>query len=227
MREIARIDRPGLHRQEGRGIAPIAPDPAGHEIDLAYLLRVAHRQRWCILGCVLLGLAAGAYTSWRTTPAYQAAASIRIDGKAPNLPTVFRDVNNSSELTTETVVLRSRTLAEEAVSRLALQVVVTTPRGLSRSEVLGEIAVAGPLSPGEYIFKRKQGERFVVIDRTTERPLREVDAGQPVELDSLRFVLQPAASRFSEIGISILPFQAAVTRVATFPLSSSREMPAS
>ena len=148
MSKPIKVSAPSIVRQvaDPAELRPV-PSAPHREVDLPYLLRVAQRQRWWILACVAVGLAASAYFTWQTTPVYQAQASIGIELKRSNLPSVMQDVDDNGEVATETVVLSSRPLAEEVVQRLGLQLVVTAPRGAVRSQVLGSVTVTGRPDP--------------------------------------------------------------------------------
>jgi uncharacterized protein involved in exopolysaccharide biosynthesis len=66
------------------GAATDTPPPrqaARREIDLAYVLHVAQRQKWWIAACVVLAMGVAEYITWTTTPVYEASASIRIESK--------------------------------------------------------------------------------------------------------------------------------------------------
>jgi succinoglycan biosynthesis transport protein ExoP len=198
---------------------------ARREIDLAYVLHVAQRQKWWIAACVVLALAVSGYITWTTTPVYQASASIRIESKRSNLPTVMQDEDDDGGIATETVVLASRTLAEGAVSKLGLQLVVTSPSGVVRSSVLKDVTVAGRPDPRDYLLKRRSPGNFTLLDAATRATVREVVAGQPVSIDSVSFVVLPAADKYAEIGVSVAAFDDAVSWVvgALAPYQLSRD----
>jgi hypothetical protein len=59
----------------------------------------------------------------------QAAATLRIEAKKPNLTAVFKSLSDNGALGTEGHVLHSCTLAEGAAAALALQFRLVEPRG--------------------------------------------------------------------------------------------------
>jgi tyrosine-protein kinase Etk/Wzc len=214
MSKPIKVSAPSIVRQvaDPAELRPV-PSAPHREVDLPYLLRVAQRQRWWILACVAVGLAASAYFTWQTTPVYQAQASIGIELKRSNLPSVMQDVDDNGEVATETVVLSSRPLAEEVVQRLGLQLVVTAPRGAVRSQVLGSVTVTGRPDPRDFQLKRLGNGRFAVFDVLTQTRLGTIAEDEPVRIDSVGFVLLPTADSYSEIGVSIISFNSAVSKV--------------
>jgi polysaccharide biosynthesis transport protein len=198
------------------GAATDTPPPrqaARREIDLAYVLHVAQRQKWWIAACVVLAMGVAEYITWTTTPVYEASASIRIESKRSNLPSVMEDQDDDGGIATETVVLASRSLAEGAVTKLGLQVQVTSPRGVIRSQVLKDITVTGRPDPRDYVLKRRSAGHFTLLDAVTREPLREVVAGRRVSIDSVGFVVLPAADSYAEIGVSVGSFDGSVSGV--------------
>jgi len=209
-----RVSAPSIVRQTATP-PDMRPAPAAphREVDLPYLLRLAQRQKWWILACVAAGLALSGYFTWREIPVYQAQASIGIELKRSSLPSVMEDVGDNGEVATETVVLSSRPLAEQVVQRLGLQLVVTSPRGAVRSQVLGNVKVGGRPDPHDFLLKRLGDGRFALYDGATQERLGTIAENQPVRIDSTAFVLLPAAEAYSEIGLSLIPFDAAVSWV--------------
>ena len=69
-------------------------------------------------------------------PVYESTASIRIDEDPSNVPVldILETISTGSQVETEMEVLRSRTLAEDVVDSLALQVVLAGPRGVARAK---------------------------------------------------------------------------------------------
>jgi tyrosine-protein kinase Etk/Wzc len=209
-----RVSAPSIVRQTA-GPTEMRPAPAApsREVDLPYLLRVAQRQKWSILACVAVGLALAGFFTWRATPIYEATASIGIELKRSTLPSVSEDVNDNGEVATETVVLSSRPLAEQVVEQLGLQLVVTSPRGAVRSKVLGNVKVNGHPDSRDFLLKRQGDGRFALYDADTQERLGTIAENQPVRIDSAAFVLLPSADAYSEIGVSIISSDAAVSNL--------------
>jgi polysaccharide biosynthesis transport protein len=209
-----RVSAPSIVRQTAgpHEMRPAPPSPT-REVDLPYLLKVAQRQKWWILACVTVGLVLSGYFTWRETRIYEAQASIGIELKRSTLPDVMEDVSDAGEVATETVVLSSRPLAEQVVQQLGLQLVVTSPRGAVRSNVLGNVKVNGRPDSRDFLLKHQEDGRFVLYDADTQKRLGTIVDNQPVRIDSVSFVLLPTAEAYSEIGVSILSFDDAVSRL--------------
>ena len=108
------------------------PDPGGDEyevpasdfLNLRDYLRILSRRKWVIVAIMLLGPAAGALQVWRTTPVYEARATLQIDQDAnvlgvdrPLMPLDQRDWMREF-LPTQLGILQSRELARLAREEL-------------------------------------------------------------------------------------------------------------
>jgi capsular exopolysaccharide synthesis family protein len=96
-------------------------------------VRILVSRRWIILGIVVLGLAAGAIQIWRTTPVFEAQATVQIDQDAnvlgvdrPLLPLDQRDWMREF-LPTQIGILQSRELARLAREELTRPADVLSP----------------------------------------------------------------------------------------------------
>src|SRR5688572_7736941 len=85
------------------------------------------RNRWLILACIVAAVAAAAFLTSRTTPVYQATATLKVEVKQSNLPGIYVSSSEGGVLGTEARVLESRTLAESAATSLALQLRLLEP----------------------------------------------------------------------------------------------------
>jgi len=100
------------------------PSSAAGETSIDSLMRIARRYFWLVAICVLLGASYASYKNARSTPIYQASASIqltqdsanqfRLDGSAGAV-----DID-SLRLDTEISILRSQSLALETIQSLKL-----------------------------------------------------------------------------------------------------------
>jgi len=142
---------------------PYGPDN-GDEIRLQDALALVRRNRWLITACTALVLGAAGVLTFRATPVYQAAASLQIVPREPNLPEVFRSLSRTAdELVTEADVLRSRAIAEDVVDRLGLQVRLLRPARVRRGALIDSIVVSPTAAAGVYQVRRQAG-RLVVRD---------------------------------------------------------------
>ena len=142
------------------------------DVHLSDVWKVIRRHQWMVLGVLALFTGLSVYYALRATPTYEASVSIRIDDKTSNLPAldILKSLSASgNQVSTEMQVLQSRTLAEEALDSLGLQVSVVAPKRVLRSSLLRTIAVQGDSAAGLYVFTRLPDGRFDVLDDSLER----------------------------------------------------------
>src|SRR5919202_4325128 len=131
------------------------------EVHLRDVWNFSRRNRLPILGCLALALAASALYLWRATPVYEASTSIRIDEDQSELPILdaLKTLSTGSEVSTEIEVLRSRTLAEDVVDSLGLQVTVTEPKRTPRRDILSYVKGSRDATEAEYRLERQADGR--------------------------------------------------------------------
>jgi tyrosine-protein kinase Etk/Wzc len=170
------------------------------------------RNRLLTVGVPLLLVAATAVFVWTAVPTYDATVWVRIDEEKSNLPVLdaLKDLSSGGQLGTEMQVLRRRPLAEAVVDSLALQVVLTRPRGVSRSELFTGVHVSREAPEGEYRLHREAGGRFAVERIGGESAPSSVGVGETLELDGARLVLSRGALEHEEIRLVVRPFRDAV-----------------
>ena len=101
-------------------------------------------RNWLVIGfCFVACVGAAAGYTYYTVPVYQSLTSIQIEEERSDIPVldILQTLSTGSEVETEMEVLRSRTLAEEVVDSLGLQVHVEAPRGVARTVLIGAIYV--------------------------------------------------------------------------------------
>ena len=128
-------------------------ETAREDLKLGEIWAGTVRNRWLILGCMLLAGAGAVYYTARSTPIYEAFATIRVQERELNLREVYHTVSTGiagSDLGTEMEVLRSRALREDAAHKLALQVQVRVPARVSRQEIIGNITVTPDAEPAVF-----------------------------------------------------------------------------
>lgn len=98
--------------------------PAGREISLASLLRLAKKYLWVVAVCTLLGIGIAAYKNARSLPIYRAVSNIELTQDSANQFKAAQGGGDSfidsSHLDTEIEILRSSTLALETIRSLNL-----------------------------------------------------------------------------------------------------------
>lgn len=172
--------------------------------------RFAARNRWWIIGAPLLVLALTMFFVSMVTPTYQGETSIRIDKNRSQVPMLdaLQDLGSGSEIYTEMAELKSRTLAEEVVDALALQVRVETPARVPRSQLFQRIDAAQTARSAEFELERLEGGQFEL--RSGSRRPRRVAVGEPFTAGNVTITLAPDAVNHEHIRYSIVPFQIAV-----------------
>lgn len=199
-------------------MAENASDNGGREdrVDLLGYWHLLNRNRGLILSALALTIAVSWLITTLTTPIYRSAASLRIDDvRTDGLPAggLLSTLRGDSEIATEMEVLRSRTLAEEVVDSLDLNLVVREPRTIPRQELLTGIAVSRDAVPGEYRLTAEGSGRFRLEDRRSGALIGSVAVGEPVRVPGATFTLLPGASEHDEIVLEIQSFTEAVSEL--------------
>lgn len=163
----------------GEGDGPLRRLPLG----------ILLRNRWVILGCVTVAVAATLVQTRRSVPVYQGVITVRLEEKEPNFPEVFRRVSEESQLATEMEEFRSRTLAGHAVTALGLRLRLIEPQRRRRGDILRDIRVSNSAASGEYRLVQNSDGRFNLVAEATGLKLGEVSPGERIEAEGLSFVL--------------------------------------
>ncbi|MCH7564864.1 MAG: polysaccharide biosynthesis tyrosine autokinase [Gemmatimonadetes bacterium] len=160
-------------------------------------------------------------------PLYEVGMSIRIDedGSGIAILQALESLSSGDEVHTEMAVLRSRTLAEEVVDSLSLQVVLDAPKRVARAELLSGVVVTRDAREGIYTLAALDERTFSVEGELLEprdvaqpfdrrKPQIEdfgtVRVGETAILSGVRFALTNAAAGVEEIVIEVLSFGDAV-----------------
>jgi tyrosine-protein kinase Etk/Wzc len=149
----------------------------------------------------------------RTTPVYEAAATLRIEDKDPNIPEIVRTLSVGSAVVTEAEALKSRTVADGAAQMLALQLHITHPHGVPRGEVFQQVQLEHEAPAAGYEITRLPDGRFRVASRWGPPVTAIVDSGRPFSVAGARLLLAPGAVRHGPISFEITPFENAVDEV--------------
>ena len=204
---------PAIHQAN----LPASIEPAGEpfvdegEFRLRQLGAVLKRNLWLLLGCSVIGYAGGRTYSKYADPVYQAAITVRVDQKQPNLPDIFQD-QRSTGLETDVQVLGSRTLVEDAVRRLALRVRLQEPVRRSREEFLDSIALAENAPERGYRLVWQTDSTYAVLADDGEK-LTELPYGRRLQLDGLSLRIKDAATTVPEVRFRVGSFRQAVDDV--------------
>ncbi|HEY4216049.1 MAG TPA: polysaccharide biosynthesis tyrosine autokinase [Gemmatimonadaceae bacterium] len=177
------------------------------EISVAKFWDVIRRNRWliaiCFTVCVLLGIA---YASL-SQPVYESSGTIRIDEEQSNLPVldVLKSLATGNQVSTEMQVLQSRTLSEDVVDTLALQVQVLKPRGVARAILFRDVRAEPDAPEAKYIFRHLQSDSFSVENAATSGRMGVFAVGAPIRLNGIQLRLLPGATAQSVIELRVAP----------------------
>ncbi|HKJ02366.1 MAG TPA: GNVR domain-containing protein, partial [Longimicrobiales bacterium] len=171
-------------------------------------------RNWVVIGAALvltLG-ATAAYTVY-TVPVYQSLTSIRIEENRTDLPVldILQTLSSGSEVETEMEVVRSRSLAEDVVDSLGLQIVAEAPRGVARVVLLNSVFVERWAPQGTYVLHRQVDDSYVITDQEDGSPFGTVSTTQAAALPGATFRLQEGAEEYDEILIDVQTFEKAVS----------------
>jgi tyrosine-protein kinase Etk/Wzc len=195
-----------------RGTGSAKPTGKDDEVHLRDIWNILVRN-WILITLILLATVGGtaAYTYY-TAPVYQSTTSIRIQERQADLPVldVLQNLSGGSEVETEMEVLRSRTLAEDVVGSLALQVVPVSPRGVARSELLQSLYVERWAPEGEYVLKQQEGGVFDITDQDGSGVYGTVSSRTSAALPGATFTLVDGAEAYDQIVVEVFSFDEAV-----------------
>ncbi len=193
----------------------------------------AVRRHWPLaLGIPAVVVFATAAFLLTVTPIYQQSTSIRIEQEEPDIPLLSQVegflpglTGGGSGVETEMEVLRSRTIAEDVVDSLGLQLVLESPRRTPRSLVLSRIDVSRDAEAAEYRLERVADGRFQVevewvpdpddkvfwvLPRKVTEPVGEFAVGSSIPLLGGTATLMPEAAGLESIRFRVDAFNDAV-----------------
>lgn len=158
---------------------------------------------------LIVGTAVALYFVQRT---YEASAQLRIDQQRSNLAVLdaLQSISSGSEIETEMVVLRSRTMAESVVDSLSLRALLSAPRGAQRSQFFERLRV-GPAAPaGEWVIRpRADGVEVTPVKQAGE-PQR-FGRGETLRFGGVEAVLTRDGMEQDELRLEVVPRADAVT----------------
>ena len=143
---------------------------------------------------------------------YESDISIQIDEERGSLPVldILQTLSAGSGVETEIEVLRSRTLAEEVVDSLALQVRIVAPRGVARSVVLSAIHVERWAPAGVYVLDAQPDGSFSITEQDTHASMGTAEIRAPAAVPGATFALNEAAAEHTRIVVTVSAFDNAV-----------------
>jgi capsular exopolysaccharide synthesis family protein len=178
---------------------------------LRSLANFLQRNRLLIAGLALPVVLATFLFLRLARPVYESAASLRVDQERSNVAVLdaLSTLSTGSQIDSEMEELRSRTLAEEVVDSLDLQLAVDAPMDVPRRDLLAGLAVLRS-APEMEISLRRAGDAYELRVDDDDAPARTIGIGEPVELRGVRFQLAPDAAAHDEIRLDVASFQDAV-----------------
>ncbi len=194
---------------------PIPIETTDREFGWEDAVGVLRRRGWLIVLCSLIGLMTSGFFATRIAPSYEAAATLRIDDREPELPGVYKSLSAGSEVETEAEVLRGRVLAEDAVDSLALQLRVLEPTAIPRSRLFTSIRVAAEAEGAVYEFHRVADGRYAVRDRDSDRALGWVRPGDTVRVPGAVFRMELASAAFMSLVAEVRGHASAIEGTAS------------
>ena len=136
---------------------------------------------------------------------YEASAQLRIDQQKSNLAVLeaLRSLSSGSEIETEMVVLRSRTMAEGVVDSLSLRAALASPRGAQRPAHFERLRVGPAARAGEWVIRRVDGAVEVVAAAGPGEARRFGD-GETLRFGGIEAVLTRDALEESELRLEVV-----------------------
>jgi capsular exopolysaccharide synthesis family protein len=194
--------------RNGRDPKRDGPGPLG-------VLARALRRNWILPLVLPVFVIATAAIALRYVPrVYQATAQLRIDQQRSSIAALeaLKSLSSGSQIETEMVVLRSRTLAESVIDSLALRARLVEPRHASRQKYFERITVHPTATATTWVIR--PSERAVDAARATEPDeVRRFGRGEVLRLEGVDVLLTPAAYELSEIRLEVESMPDAVRRL--------------
>jgi capsular exopolysaccharide synthesis family protein len=173
------------------------------------IVRFAARNRWLVFGVPLATLLLTAFFVARATPVYQGVATARIDSDRSNIALLdaLQELSSGASIYTEMAELKSRSLAENIVDSLDLNVVVEEPKRIPRSDLFSHLSVTRLADSADYTLTRTEAGGYRL---TSGQRSENVRIGVPFRINGGSATLASRAAEHDEIRLRVLPFNAAV-----------------
>lgn len=190
-------------------VYPGVTDETPQEPHLRDYLAVLQRRRRWVLGIFALVVGLAGWVTYRATPVFEVHTTMRIESPESEAPILsdLAALQRRSPIATEIQMLESRSLAEDVVRELGLNVQLIGLDGpvslewkdrllagfaharTRRTEVIDSVSVTSEVDPGSYVLEREKGSWRA---RQGSRILATAAAGQPLEFAGVR--LRPRAA---------------------------------
>jgi capsular exopolysaccharide synthesis family protein len=196
------------------GLRPPPPEPQ-EGLRVRDVWGILVRNKWLLLASVVCLTGGAIAYATRATQIYEARTTIQIQEKEPDLPPIYRMLAaGSNNVATELQVLRSRGLVEDAVGPLGLQLVVTKPSGVPRSQIVRDVTIPRGATPDTFTVVRRPQGGFTVWRQSNRLRVDVPGPGRWVKLDSVSFVLAAEAANYPTVVLQVEGFEGTVARIA-------------
>ncbi|MEA2714830.1 MAG: tyrosine-protein kinase Etk/Wzc [Gemmatimonadales bacterium] len=173
------------------------------------ILGVLRRHRLLIAGCTAVGVVLAGIRLVRSVPLYEASTTLRLDDQQSNLPQPIETPGAGKQLPTEMEELHGRSLAEDVARQLSLQLQLTKPRGVLRSELFSDIKTSDSVIPASYSLRVQPDGKYVVIQQDSGVQVAKVTPGAPATLPGFTFTLSTKATAYSQIDFNVKSLESA------------------
>lgn len=185
---------------------------AGSGLGPLEVLSRALRRHWefpVVLPVLLVvGTAIALYYMPRT---YEASAQLRIDQQRSNLAVLdaLQSLSSGSQIETEMVVLRSRTMAESVVDSLSLRAALTAPRGAQRNVYFASLRAGRNAAAGGWVIRPLE-DAVEVAPTKGPGEVRRFGRGETLRFGGVEAVLTREALEGGELRVLVAPYADAV-----------------
>lgn len=176
------------------------------ELDLAGLYQLV-RRRWQWAAAIFLVVIVATGMLYRSAiPVYVASTTLRFDKSPTTIPGLDFAFGEKNDLATESLALRSFTLASDVVELARLDVVVAEPVNVSRDLLVSGLSVAPDARRGTYLFTRRDS----VFDvQSPDSQTVSVPVGVAASHAGLGFQIVASATQFERFALDVVPLTAA------------------
>jgi polysaccharide biosynthesis transport protein len=166
----------------------------------------ALRRHWIYPVLLPIALIAGTALLLRYVPrTFEARAQLRIDEQRSNLAVLdaLKSLSSGSQIETEMVVIRSRTMAESVIDSLSLNVSLVEPRHAQRTVHFEQLRARPDAPPGEWVIRPVSNGVEVVRADGPGEPLR-FGRGERLQFGGIEAVLTRDALAVPELRLAVL-----------------------
>ncbi|MFI5242206.1 MAG: GumC family protein [Gemmatimonadales bacterium] len=181
------------------------------ELRLDDMWRMLQRNVLLILTCVVLSaFAAWLYVHY-ARPVYEASVLLDINGQR-SVEFSPGPASDQDQVSTEMEVLTSRTMAEQVIDHLGLQLTLREPRSVSRNDMMSAVAVAQEADSGTYWLVRRADRRYSLErGKRGSGILAVYTPGDTVKTQDFSFVLSPRVRPYPLVSFHVQRFPEAVS----------------